>query len=190
MDAPTPTGSPTGYRKRIEATLRALGADPALHARRRLPVYAEARRLQPIGVGADGRDKFLTPGAAVAWARMREAARNDGVELLLYSAFRGFDYQLALIRGKIARGRSLDEVLAVNAPPGCSEHHSGRALDLGCTGVAPLEETFESTQAFAWLTRRGGEFGFRMSFPRDNRWGYTYEPWHWYFAGIRPRRTG
>ena len=30
---------------------------------------------------------------------------------------------------KLARGQSAEEVLRINAPPGYSEHHSGRAAD-------------------------------------------------------------
>ena len=26
-----------------------------------------------------------------------------------------------------------------------------------------------------------GRFGFRLSYPRGNRDGYQYEPWHWCF---------
>jgi len=173
----------TDYRRRIATVLADLGADFALVERRRLPVIPEARRMNFVGLGTDGRDKFLTAGTAHAWERMRDAAELEGVPLLLVSAFRSFEYQHALIRAKLARGRSIDEILRVNAPPGCSEHHSGRAIDIGCVGTPPLEEDFENTSAFSWLTRHAGQFGFRLSYPRNNRHGYLYEPWHWYWQG-------
>ena len=31
--------------------------------------------------------------------------------------------------------------------------------------------------------RRGDDFDFVMSYPRDNPHGITYEPWHWRHAG-------
>ena len=37
---------------------------------RKLPVFVEAQRLQPIGLGTDGRDKLLVSGAATAWGAM------------------------------------------------------------------------------------------------------------------------
>jgi D-alanyl-D-alanine carboxypeptidase len=166
----------------IRETLLSLGAPGDLVEQRRLPIHADAQRLTPVGVGTDGRDKFLTPAAAAAWLAMREAAQKDGVELLLVSAFRSFDFQLALIRNKLAKGRSIDEILTVNAPPGCSEHHSGRAIDVGDSLTPPLEEAFETTAAFAWLTANAGRFGFSMSYPRGNRHGYLYEPWHWCYG--------
>ena len=36
----------------------------------------------------------------------------------------------------------------------------------------------------AWLTRNGGEFGFSMTYPRDNEHGFIYEPWHWALNGV------
>ena len=69
----------------------------------------------------------------------------------------------------------------MNAPPGFSEHHSGRALDLSTEGFAPLEEAFERSEAFKWLCGNGGRFGFTLSYPRGNRYGIVYEPWHWLY---------
>ncbi|MDE2150625.1 MAG: M15 family metallopeptidase [Gammaproteobacteria bacterium] len=167
------------WRQRTQATLVELGADPALLRQRRLPLHREARRLVCVGLGSDGRDKFLLPDAAAGWDGMATAAAADGVVLQLLSAFRSFDYQLALIRAKLARGQSFEQVLAVNAPPGCSEHHSARAVDVGSAGCPPLEEAFENTDAFAWLSAYARRFGFTLSYPRGNRYGYLYEPWHW-----------
>ncbi|TAJ55402.1 MAG: D-alanyl-D-alanine carboxypeptidase family protein [Nevskiaceae bacterium] len=173
----------TAYRERIEALLAELGLPASLLAGRPLRLIPEAQRLAPVGLGTDGRDKLLTPGAAQAWLALRDAAARDGVGLLLISGFRSVDYQAALIRAKLARGLSAEEVLRINAPPGYSEHHSGRAVDIGCAGVAALDEAFETTPAYEWLCRNAAEHGFRMSYPRGNRQGYLYEPWHWFHQG-------
>lgn len=146
---------------------------------RKLPLIAEARRLVPVGLGTDGRDKLLAPAAATAWLRMRAAAQRDGIDLLLISAFRSVDFQRALIEAKLRRGMSVADVLKVNAPPGYSEHHSGRAVDIGSQNVEPLEEDFENTEAFAWLRKHARRHRFSMSYPRGNPQGYLYEPWHW-----------
>jgi zinc D-Ala-D-Ala carboxypeptidase len=165
--------------RRIRAALAELGISSALPAARRLKPFAEARRLAFAGLGTDGRDKFLAPAAAAAWLRMKRRAHGAGVELLLVSAFRSYDFQVALLRGKLEKGRTLDDVLSVNAPPGYSEHHTGEAIDIGTPGCAPLEEAFESTAAFRWLTANAKRFGFTLSYPRGNPQGYVYEPWHW-----------
>jgi D-alanyl-D-alanine carboxypeptidase len=180
LDPPlTSPPAPPSLRQRVRSTLLELGADPVLLRDRGLPLFADARQLRCVGLGTDGRDKFLAPAAAAAWLEMRESAARDGVELLLISAFRSFAFQLALIRGKLAKGRGIAEILTVNAPPGCSEHHSGRAVDIGARDTPALEETFEQTEAYAWLCGDAHRFGFHLSYPRGNRYGYLYEPWHW-----------
>jgi zinc D-Ala-D-Ala carboxypeptidase len=110
---------------------------------------------------------------------MHEAAKVDGIELLLVSAFRGVDYQRAIFDRKLSQGATLDEILHVNAAPGYSEHHTGRAVDIATRGCPPLTEAFETTEAFAWLREHADCFGFEMSYPRDNPFGIAYEPWHW-----------
>lgn len=165
----------------LAALLRDLGLDPAVIVARGLRPVAEARRLQPVGLGTDGRDKLLTPSAARAWRALRIKATNDGIDLQLVSAFRSVEFQTELIRAKLKRGMSLDEVLRINAPPGYSEHHSGRAVDIGTTGCAALDEAFETTAAFSWLDRNAARFGFSLSYPRGNSQGFLHEPWHWCF---------
>ena len=119
---------------------------------------------------------------------MRSAAEADGVRLDLVSAFRSVDYQAGLLRRKLERGLSMGEILEVSAAPGFSEHHSGRALDLTTPGAPVLETGFEDTGAFRWLSSNATGFGFHLSYPRNNRHGVLYEPWHWCFT--RERRPG
>lgn len=176
-----------GQDRTLAGLHRELGIDAALIKARGLRSYREAGSLRSVGLGTDGRDKMLAPAAARAWFAMREAARADGIELLLISAFRSIEFQAALVRGKLVRGQTIVEVLAVNAPPGYSEHHSGRAIDIGVAGTAALDEAFEHTAAFVWLSTRAAGFGFRLSYPRGNREGYCYEPWHWCWQ--RPARA-
>jgi D-alanyl-D-alanine carboxypeptidase len=171
----------SAYRKRIGATLAALGIAADWPAQRGLELIGEARSLSPVGLGTDGRDKLLTPSAARAWRALRSATTNDGIDLQLVSAFRSVEFQAELIRAKLKRGMPLDEVLRINAPPGYSEHHSGRAVDVGTTGCAALDEAFENTAAFSWLDRNAARFGFSLSYPRGNPQGFLYEPWHWCF---------
>ena len=168
--------------RRIRAAFAELGIAARLPRERGLPAFAEARRLAFAGLGTDGRDKFLAPAAAAAWQRMQRAARARGVELLLVSAFRSYDFQTKLLRDKLARGMTLAEILRVNAPTGYSEHHTGRAIDIGTPGCPPLEEKFEETAAFRWLAANARRHGFAMSYPRDNAQGYVYEPWHWKYG--------
>ena len=159
--------------------LMRLGIGPDYARERGLSAVAEPTRLCFAGRDRFGRPLWLTARAAVAWQSMKVAAARDGVVLEVISGYRSHAYQYGIFERKLARGQSLAQILAVNAAPGFSEHHSGCALDLGTPDEPPAEESFEATDAFAWLCGRAGEFGFVLSYPRDNPHGIVYEPWHW-----------
>ena len=170
----------------MNSHLAALGISIDAVAARGLRECAEATNLENAETGADGRDHLLVPAAARAWRTLKAAALLDGVTLFIVSAFRSVDRQAEIVRGKLATGVSVNDVLAICAPPGFSEHHTGRAVDLSTPGTRSLEVEFDQTTAYAWLTSRGGEFGFRLSYPIGNPWGYQYEPWHWCFHDAQP----
>jgi zinc D-Ala-D-Ala carboxypeptidase len=167
------------YETRVAQSLAKLGIPTTYGADRNMPLHAEAKDLVSVGTDIYGRDRQLTPDAAVRWAELQAAARRDEVTLLLVSAFRSLEYQRLIFERKIAAGQPLESILKVNAPPGYSEHHTGRAVDLTTPGCVPLSEEFEMTAAFAWLSRNGHRFGFAMTYPRENPFGIAYEPWHW-----------
>ncbi|HEY8518790.1 MAG TPA: M15 family metallopeptidase [Gammaproteobacteria bacterium] len=150
----------------------------------RLPVYAEATKLEDVEPNILGRMQRLAPATARAWRRMKLAAQRDGVQLLLVSGFRSVHYQTELFRRKLAAGQTIHDVLRVMAAPGFSEHHTGKAVDIATPGARPLTEEFESSAAFAWLAANAMRFDFFMSYGRGNRLGLAYEPWHW--SQLRP----
>lgn len=158
-----------------------LGISLALIESRKLQEHREARDLAVAEVGTDGREHRLAPGAARAWQQLRQAAAGEGVRVSIVSAFRSLGRQVELIEAKCAKGQSIEEILTLLAPPGFSEHHTGQAVDIGTTNCPPAEQVFEMTQAYAWLTDHAARFGFTLSYPRGNPFGYQYEPWHWRF---------
>ncbi|HVT32701.1 MAG TPA: M15 family metallopeptidase [Rhodanobacteraceae bacterium] len=175
---PPPRCDDAGRRTAIEEAI-ALGVPRGYGRERRLRIVREPRALACIGTDVHGRPQWLALRAASAFGRMREAAAANGIALDIVSAFRSAEYQLGILRRKRERGIAIDEILRVSAAPGYSEHHSGRAVDLTTPGYAPVEEEFERSPAFAWLKRHASRFGFRLSYPRRNRHGIAYEPWHW-----------
>ena len=166
-------------KQSVESLLAALEIAPARIAGKGLVLQPEAQEVVVAEVGEDGREHRLMPAAAAAWQAMKSAANADGVALRIVSAFRSVERQAEIVRAKLERGVSLDAILEVSAPPGYSEHHTGRAIDVTTDGTPPLELEFEKTDAFRWLARRAGEFGFVLSYPAGNPHGYAYEPWHW-----------
>ena len=168
------------YAARIATGLRELNIPESYAPERQLELQPEAVELRVARVLKDGRELRLAPATATAWTALSGAAAREGVTLLLISGFRSVAHQRQIVERKLAEGKTIAEILRVNAAPGYSEHHTGRAVDIGTPGCPPLSEEFEGTAAFAWLTQRAGEFGFRLSYPRDNPHGVIYEPWHWF----------
>lgn len=163
----------------LTSELAALGISAEHISACRLPAYTEATILVDAGPDMFNRPALMTPETLDAWQAMRERAAADGIELKLVSAYRSVAYQCDLIRKKLAEGRSIEDILSVNALPGHSEHHTGCALDLHAGEGEPLTPAFEMEPAFAWLTECAAAFDFHLSYPRGNEEGIAYEPWHW-----------
>jgi D-alanyl-D-alanine carboxypeptidase len=175
---PAPPPRTTDQRACIAAAY-GLGVPRDYARARALKRVREPTSLVFIGHDTQNRPQWLAPHAARAWARMREAAACDSMELQIISAFRSVEYQLGILKRKLERGLGIEQILCVSAAPGYSEHHSGRALDITTPGCAALEEEFERSAAFAWLSTNAQGYGFRLSYPRGNPHGIAYEPWHW-----------
>jgi D-alanyl-D-alanine carboxypeptidase len=164
---------------RIERALAELGMTPDHPRLARLAAFDEAADLVATRCTVSGEEHRLAPGAAAAWTALAKAAATAGIGLALVSSFRSYAYQRDLIRKKQEAGRALDDILQSVAPPGYSEHHTGEAADIGSPGCDDLTASFAETPAFAWLAANAGRFGWTMSYPAGNDYGYVYEPWHW-----------
>ena len=146
-----------------------------------LPFCEEPSSLVDTELDFYRRPQKLTPAALQAWTKLRSAADSAGVNLFLISAFRSLEYQHELINKKLLQGQIIEDILKVNAAPGYSEHHTGRAVDIGTVGCDALVEEFENTVAFQWLSLNAQKFEFTQSYPKNNPSGIGYEPWHWCF---------
>jgi len=169
--SPTATASPTANNDSILGHLR----------------YPEAPAASLAAIVPDGSIKLRKP-AAQAFQEMEAAARQDGIILVPISGFRSLTDQDYLFFGKKAeRGQVAAERAKVSAPPGYSEHHTGYAIDIGDGNVPAtnLSETFENTGAFRWLKANAAYYSFEISFPKGNKQGVNYEPWHWRYVGDR-----
>ena len=136
-----------------------------------MPAFLEAKVLRSVERGTIRPGIELAPEAAEAWNAMHAAAEKAGAPLILLSGFRSVSRQQEIVRRKLAAGQTWDEILAVSAYPGFSEHHTGRAIDVGAADSEHLTEAFEKTTQFAWLTAYAAAYGFMLSYPRGNRYG-------------------
>ncbi|MBI4396670.1 MAG: D-alanyl-D-alanine carboxypeptidase family protein, partial [Elusimicrobia bacterium] len=120
-----------------------------------------------------------------AFLKMAAAARADGVKIIPISGFRAVKYQKYLFEKAGRRYGSEEKAARWVAPPGFSEHHTGWSLDLGdeTSANTDVDQSFEETKAFRWLSEHASDYGFEISFPKGNPQNVNYEPWHWRFIG-------
>lgn len=112
--------------------------------------------------------------------KMLKAAKDDGVELWVTSAYRSFDYQSQL-KGTytITYGSGAN---AFSADQGFSEHQLGTTIDFTAKGLSGGLSGFQTTPAYQWLLENAYKYGFTLSYPENNAY-YVFEPWHWRFVG-------
>lgn len=160
--------------------LEHLGIDAKHYAEQhQLELMAEPYVLEFAGFDRYKRPLWLEFHTKHAWLRMCKVATAEGIYLDAISGYRSCQYQKGIFDRKLARDQTILDILKVNAAPGFSEHHSGRALDIGTRSEPAAEQSFEHTIAFQWLNQYAWDFGFVLSYPRDNVHGINYEPWHW-----------
>ena len=127
--------------------------------------------------------------------RMMDAAADDGVDLMICSAFRSYDRQKSLFNNKINKlmnsGMTYLEAYKVGSMnvtvPGTSEHHLGLALDILTGSYTTMDDGFGDTEAGKWLAKNAPEYGFILRYPegKEDITGIVYEPWHFRYVGTR-----
>src|ERR1039458_10059842 len=150
------------------------------------PLYKEPAETELVVVGKyrqTGREVKLRTDAAGALLNLMTQARAAGVAITPISGLRTIAYQESLFRKAVAKYGSEDAAVRWVARPGNSEHHTGLAIDLGDAEnpACDVEPPFEKTRVFDWLQKHAAQFGFELSYPRNNPLGVNNEPWHWRF---------
>ncbi len=126
-------------------------------------------------------------------AMMRAMKKEIGKTLLVDSGYRAPAYQLYLfLRYLPKHGYSIRETNRFVALPGHSEHGAPerQAIDfISEEGVNGEDDpaAFEALAEYRWLRRYAHRYGFFLSYPRGNRWGTSFEPWHWHYEKIDQR---
>jgi len=110
---------------------------------------------------------------------MTEAARVDGVTVLISSAYRSYEYQ-EQVYGRWVEQLGQEAADRVSARPGSSQHQLGTAVDFGC-----ICDEFAETEAGRWIAANAWQFGFSLSYPDgyESVTGYSYESWHFRYIG-------
>ena len=127
--------------------------------------------------------------------RMMDAASDDGVNLMICSAYRSFDRQKSLFDNKINKlmgdGMTYLEAYRIGSMnvtvPGTSEHHIGLALDILTGSYTSMDDGFGETKAGKWLAKNASDYGFILRYPegKEDITGIVYEPWHFRYVGVK-----
>lgn len=130
---------------------------------------------------------------AGAVKRMFTQAKEDGIELVITSAYRDIAYQQGLLEKQLERERqagkpeeeALRAALMYVAAPGTSEHHTGLALDIISPDYTLLDDGYAETPAARWLAANAWKYGFILRYPQDKVriTGINFEPWHYRYVG-------
>lgn len=131
---------------------------------------------------AYGTDPKLRKEAYQQFIAMYNAAKKDGQDIIIESAYRDYKYQEKLYNSYLnALGQT--ETDAIAARPGFSEHQTGLTVDVTTYGAN--NDNFETTEEFAWLQEHAHEFGFILRYPKGKEYltGYNYESWHYRYIG-------
>ena len=113
-----------------------------------------------------------------ALKRMMEDSAEEGLSLMVSSAYRDYKYQVGLYNYYISK-YGKEETDTFSAPPGASQHQLGTVVDFN-----DVENTFAGTKEERWLTENAWKYGFSLSFPKgyEDVTGYNWESWHFRYV--------
>jgi hypothetical protein len=139
---------------------------------------------------------FVSPIIWNDFGKMNEAMKNEiGKTLDVENAYRTPGLSAKLFFYYLERENNWDlmENAKWIAMPGYSEHNSytKTAVDVinqaGISGQDEKQkaEDFDSLPEFNWLSENASKYNFYLSYPKDNKYGVGYEPWHWHWESKR-----
>lgn len=132
-------------------------------------------------------NNFIQKRTYEAFKKMWEAARKDGIELVVTSASRNFWVQRYIweekwnrssVKAGVGRARN---ILHYNSMCGTSRHHWGTELDFN-TPKLEFWNSPEGKKTYEWLRANAHKFGFYQPYTKKGEGrstGYNEEVWHW-----------
>ena len=122
-----------------------------------------------------------------AFCELQDYLLNNGLEIGISSAFRSFDDQRKTYEYYLNRYGS-DYCDKYVAPIGCSEHHTGLAIDFYVkenNGYPMDDDEIKDLSKYLEIHKLLHNFGFILRYPegKEEITGYNYEPWHIRYVG-------
>lgn len=118
--------------------------------------------------------------AVSAFAKMYDAAKKEGLDLVINSSYRSYEDQEELCNYyKELYGEGY--VQKYVALPGFSEHQTGLAFDIGSLS----NNVFADSKEYQWMLENAYKYGFILRFTKSNAFftGFRSEPWHYRYVG-------
>lgn len=105
-------------------------------------------------------------------------------DINVISGFRTVEEQQAILEERIER-LGQEEAARWVAAPGCSEHHTGLAVDLSIYHETGVTENFQGQGQYGWVEANCASYGFilRYSEEKTGQTGIAPEPWHFRYVG-------
>lgn len=128
----------------------------------------------------------LTRTAAFALKKLLQAIDGE-TRIKQVSGYRDYQTQSTLYRESLVENGQIYTEKYV-AKPGCSEHQTGLAIDVGLARAQAEEiaPAFPNEGIAAKFKKEAADFGFILRYPQGKE-GITkiaYEPWHYRFVGL------
>jgi len=142
---------------------------------------------------------YLRKQAYDSYCKMYAAAKKEGLNLKIVSAFRSNYHQQLIWESKWTGKRKVGgkqlnisipdeylrarEILKYSSMPGSSRHHWGTDIDIYDLN----NSTFDSgvgLKVYEWLKNNAADYGFYQVYTSGRTVGYNEEKWHWSYLPI------
>ena len=136
----------------------------------------------------DDEETLIEENTYLAYQNLQEALKKENIEIGIESVFREIAYQEEL-KNRLFIEKGEDYVKKYVTEPGCSEHHTGLAIDIAIKkdGICQDNPSIEDYQKIHSVLHK---FGFILRYPegKEDITGYSYEPWHIRYVGKIPAK--
>lgn len=147
----------------------------------KLPDTYEPENITNISLTYSYSGNKTSQEALEYYKKMHEAAKQEGINLVISSAYRSYqEQQETYDEYEKIKGDGIENYAA---RPGHSEHQTGLAFDILTLGVTTTK--FDQTKEFEWLKENSYKYGFILRYPKgkEDITGYDYESWHYRYVG-------
>jgi len=146
---------------------------------------------------------YLRKRALDSFEKMRTAAAEKGISMVIKSATRNFDYQKGIWERKYTGATKLSDgtnvatdikdtkdkclkILEYSSMPSTSRHHWGTDIDINAFNNAYFESG-EGKKLYTWMLTHAADYGWCQPYTPhgpDRPHGYFEEKWHWSYMPI------